>query len=470
MSDYTNQDKEVIKKKHAPTRGWVWTIVLVLLLAVVVGVYIMLFNSGKKVFTDVTQNTASADATQYTEPETEPLAELTISDCLSVISEDSDLTNFLNSFTAYYGNAKLYSDDMTYSANRRDYYNYADTMSGDYDIICEITTRYQPIIDWTLYPVNVPDEYRTTGVYPVYSYDDGRFEMGASAYDGVSVEWVAQNIFHCDQAAIDAIEALGSEGDPYYPVYYENGKFYRESGAISASINTVITYAAAYNVDDYTFIAYDAYLEYGGGSFPEQTTRYYAVMKKIDAYAQDFWTLYTWSHDGFILPVGMENSQVQSVIDASVKEENENPVTSGTHFRIYDASEGLSLKAGPDDWYDRITVIPEGEIITVYSMDTTGWGYASYGAYVGYVYMRYTTPIDSYPATQPATELSEPEIHTITNDGEALDYRSAPGAQYPSYGRIPYGEEITVTAYQDGWAYTSYNGIYGWVYSGCISY
>ena len=52
--------------------------------------------------------------------------------------------------------------------------------------------------------------------------------------------------------------------------------------------------------------------------------------------------------------------------------------------------------------------------------------------------------------------------YRVNTDGSPLNVRSGPGVSYDRVGSLPDGADINVRKIQDGWAYTTYNGVSGW--------
>ena len=131
--------------------------------------------------------------------------------------------------------------------------------------------------------------------------------------------------------------------------------------------------------------------------------------------------------------------------------------------QIYDTGrEGLALKASPDVDAARYLYIPENTSISIDQI-SNGWGHTSYYGKTGWVALQYTKIQGSYATPQPSWGIITPASYMVyATDGEGLGLRVDPTIDRKSVVPIPEGTTVLVTAIQDDWAFTSYNGYYGW--------
>ena len=63
----------------------------------------------------------------------------------------------------------------------------------------------------------------------------------------------------------------------------------------------------------------------------------------------------------------------------------------------------------------------------------------------------------------PASTLDEAKKVVVSADGDQLTLRLGPGSDYDQATMIDDGTELTITAEDSGWGYTTYNKQAGWV-------
>lgn len=141
------------------------------------------------------------------------------------------------------------------------------------------------------------------------------------------------------------------------------------------------------------------------------------------------------------------------------------PTSSEVQVRVYDTDgEGLSLKSEADVNSTRYLTIPENTVLTLDEISDNGWGHTRYNGYTGWVSLRYTQIISDFAAEKPEKVLLTPVWYTVYDtEGEGLELRTKPDVEASTFGPIPEGTALYVTAIQSDWAYTQYNGHYGWV-------
>ena len=147
-----------------------------------------------------------------------------------------------------------------------------------------------------------------------------------------------------------------------------------------------------------------------------------------------------------------------------LRKSSEKPVSSEVQVRVYDTDgEGLSLKAAADLSATRYLTIPENTTLILDEITKSGWGHTIYGGYSGWVSLRYTMITGNYEAEIPTSGSINPSWYTVYNtEGEGLELRTRPDVESSTFGPIPDGTILQVTAINDDWAYTLYNGHHGW--------
>ena len=128
-------------------------------------------------------------------------------------------------------------------------------------------------------------------------------------------------------------------------------------------------------------------------------------------------------------------------------------------------NEGLALKTSADINSSRITLIPEGTLLKIDRI-SGDWGHTAFNGQSGWVALRYTKVDSSYIARSPEDGFIDAASYTVVNtDKEGLEFRTAPTVNSPTYGPLPDGSQAEVIAVNGSWAYSYYNGQYGWLYT-----
>ena len=144
---------------------------------------------------------------------------------------------------------------------------------------------------------------------------------------------------------------------------------------------------------------------------------------------------------------------------------DEKPVSAEVQVKVYDTDgEGLSLKKEAGLSAERILTVPEDAILVLDEMTEEGWGHTDYNGNSGWVSLRYTRILGEYEAEKPETILSRSVLYTVYNtEGEGLELRTRPDVESATFGPVPEGSILQITAFHEDWAYTQYNGHNGWV-------
>ena len=124
--------------------------------------------------------------------------------------------------------------------------------------------------------------------------------------------------------------------------------------------------------------------------------------------------------------------------------------------------EGLALKASADGSSQRYCLIPDGTVLNI-SQVTNGWGYTSYNGQQGWVAVRYTRLNSKLEPVAPTTGFINAKTYTVVNVTDGLEMRTSYDGENLSVCSVPLGTQLTVTAIEHNWGFTSYNGHTGWV-------
>ena len=139
-------------------------------------------------------------------------------------------------------------------------------------------------------------------------------------------------------------------------------------------------------------------------------------------------------------------------------------------------SDYLNMRSGPGTGYSKVGSIPPGTTLTI-TAEENGWYKTSYNGVTGYVSSAYVTltPATSTPSTPTTpTTPATPTVSTVktgklNTGGSSLNLRSGPGTGYSKVGSIPASATLTITAEENGWYKTSYNGVTGYVSSAYVT-
>ncbi len=132
---------------------------------------------------------------------------------------------------------------------------------------------------------------------------------------------------------------------------------------------------------------------------------------------------------------------------------------------VYDAYDGLALKADADLNSERYLMIPDYTEITI-TETYNGWGKTTYEGTTGWVRLDYVKPLGSVTADLPVTTYDETKSGEISGEVSFTKLRVS-GTEYsPALATIPSGCTISIKGDNgEGWYYVDYAGLTGWVYS-----
>jgi phage protein D/uncharacterized protein YraI len=160
---------------------------------------------------------------------------------------------------------------------------------------------------------------------------------------------------------------------------------------------------------------------------------------------------------------------LKSVLNAAAGDTGNNPPPTAQNAQESDsarvtARSGLILRAGPSTSTARLTVAPNGSIVTV--TDHSGdWWACEYDGKTGYMYSRWLQ-IDE-AAVQPATATASAATAKVTARS-GLILRAGKSKSTRRLGAAPYGTEVTVTDQSGSWWAVIYAGQTGYMYSGYL--
>ena len=123
---------------------------------------------------------------------------------------------------------------------------------------------------------------------------------------------------------------------------------------------------------------------------------------------------------------------------------------------------GLTFNYKDKDGKDMTANLPEGTKVSILSIDENGNGVIKYQGNTGWIALRYTKADPSYKAVAPTYGFIDEATYFVEGTGSGLNMRTAPSADVSTYGLIPDGTPVKVTAIESGWAYLEYNGIKAW--------
>lgn len=147
-------------------------------------------------------------------------------------------------------------------------------------------------------------------------------------------------------------------------------------------------------------------------------------------------------------------------------------VTQSTYTDILNTDGfSLNLRSGPGTNYNKVESIPSGAALIITGIQD-GWYETSYNGVKGYVSSDYVKLTDD-SAEEPSTTEKPVKIDlgsgTPNTNGISLNMRSGPGTNYDMIDSIPFGATLKITAEENGWYKTSYEGNEGYVSSDYIT-
>lgn len=170
------------------------------------------------------------------------------------------------------------------------YYNYKDTSNGDYAAIQRLSWFGSiEVWGWDYYPVTKPEQVwgnwsnMNSTTDPLGRFHD-HFQFGETDFS-----WVLRNIMNADASACENFWKANSDTDT---MYRHNGSFYENMGGIGWGYRG-IAIQEAYYVGDYVYMHANIQ-SYGGDE------EGYAIFKIKEIDGKRYWSLYSYSEDGYI--------------------------------------------------------------------------------------------------------------------------------------------------------------------------
>ncbi|MDR1674033.1 MAG: SH3 domain-containing protein [Oscillospiraceae bacterium] len=128
----------------------------------------------------------------------------------------------------------------------------------------------------------------------------------------------------------------------------------------------------------------------------------------------------------------------------------------------YTVTSETDLRTSSGKYYGSVAKIPAGEKLTV--DDISGnWGHTYYNGVSGWICLDHTVSGGGNSDTGSDPSGYQPGKYTVVTQSGGLNYRSGPGTNYDSYGTVPSGTAVTVTAVENGWGKISYAGQQAWI-------
>lgn len=163
------------------------------------------------------------------------------------------------------------------------------------------------------------------------------------------------------------------------------------------------------------------------------------------------------------------NSAINSLVTNGATLSGNESYSSSDTYMVYDAYDGLALKADADINSERYLMIPDYSEITI-TETYNGWGKTTYEGTTGWVRLDYVKPLGSITADLPVTTYDETRSGEISGEVASAKLRVS-GTEYsPALASIPSGCTVSIKGDNgEGWYYVEYAGLTGWVYSDSIT-
>lgn len=170
------------------------------------------------------------------------------------------------------------------------YYKYSDTFTGDYRALqCLAWFGCLEVWGWDYYPVTKPEQVwgnwsnMNSTTDPLGRFHD-HFQFGETDFS-----WVLRNIMNADASACENFWKANSDTDT---MYRHNGTFYENMGGIGWGY-TGFKIREAFYAGDYVYMHANIQ-SYGGDE------EGYAIFKIKEIDGKRYWSLYSYSEDGYI--------------------------------------------------------------------------------------------------------------------------------------------------------------------------
>ena len=157
---------------------------------------------------------------------------------------------------------------------------------------------------------------------------------------------------------------------------------------------------------------------------------------------------------------------------------SDTPITGVTYPAVGKTTGNVNFRKGPSVAYDKYEQIPNGKQVILYSYES-GWYYAYYNGNYGYISSDYVEwvaaandsmlpnkPDDNTatPAPDPGTDSPDPNIIGYGQvTGSGVNFRSGPGTEYNSYGKLAKGTMLTLYGKSGNWYYAKADNTMGYI-------
>ena len=143
--------------------------------------------------------------------------------------------------------------------------------------------------------------------------------------------------------------------------------------------------------------------------------------------------------------------------------------SSSDAYMVYDAYDGLALKADANIDSERYLMIPDYTEITI-TETYDGWGKTTYEGTTGWVRLDYVKPLGNVTADAPINTYDDTKSGEISGDVSSAKLRTS-GTEYsPAMATIPANCTVSIKGDNgESWYYVEYAGITGWVNSDSIT-
>ena len=128
---------------------------------------------------------------------------------------------------------------------------------------------------------------------------------------------------------------------------------------------------------------------------------------------------------------------------------------------------GLNVRSGAGQNYGVVGAASKGVQFSVSKVNGV-WGYTSSikctnGTRSGWVNLDYCVKKSSTPTPTPTPQPTSVNYTVVITTKAGLNMRGGPSQNYSVVVAIPYNTYLQITATQDGWGKTTYNGKSGWI-------
>lgn len=135
-----------------------------------------------------------------------------------------------------------------------------------------------------------------------------------------------------------------------------------------------------------------------------------------------------------------------------------------TYFAAFINTDNVNVRCAPSTAYASIATLSKGKDVIVVEEMSSGWCGVLVDGLPGFVYGSYVTPGSYYIPTASSVNYT---AFVNTNN---VNIRVAPSSDYASFGKLPYGTEVTVVQeFTNGWCGVLLNGSPGFIYGSYLT-